>query len=465
WPTNYYRTEVPAWQRKIPTGAPSSDGWPGDWPDPLAPGGKVDLQAAQAQPIWLTVYAPDNAVPGLYSGQITVSGAGVQRVIPLQVTVRSFALPKRPSLQISYDMRGATGGTRNQWYRFMAEHRASPSYLPDPVVKLENGAVKMDFTDFDRAATYCFDELGMSTMYTPNYFYALGWAYSPKKFLGFEAFTPEWEKAFGSAYRQYIEHVRQKGWLDRIVFYLSDEPFGTRPEVVANLQKFSKFVQAIASGVPVYSSTWTYMPGLNGAVTRWGAGHFGDFPLERIEERKAAGDTFWFTTDGQQCLDTPYAGTERLLSWYCSKYGVKGFEFWGVDWYTYDPWQYGWHNFISQSDSEKEAPYFVRYPDGDGYLAYPGQDVGVDGPVSSIRLEAVRDGEEDYEYLTLLKQRIEAAHKAGKPTAAAEAVLARAQSLVTIPNPGGLRTSETVNDPAEILAVRDAVADQIEALK
>lgn len=43
---------------------------------------------------------------------------------------------------------------------------------------------------------------------------------------------------------------------------------------------------------------------------------------------------------------------------------------------------------------------------GDGLLIYPGtKHRGLNGPVSSIRLEIIRDGIEDYEYLTLLEKR------------------------------------------------------------
>ena len=38
---------------------------------------------------------------------------------------------------------------------------------------------------------------------------------------------------------------------------------------------------------------------------------------------------------------------------------------------------------------------------GDGSLFYPGKKVGVDGPVSSQRLEMIRDGLEDFDYLEL----------------------------------------------------------------
>ena len=43
---------------------------------------------------------------------------------------------------------------------------------------------------------------------------------------------------------------------------------------------------------------------------------------------------------------------------------------------------------------------------GDGSLLYPGKKVGIDGPVGSIRLEALRDGIEDFDYLTLADQKL-----------------------------------------------------------
>jgi hypothetical protein len=43
---------------------------------------------------------------------------------------------------------------------------------------------------------------------------------------------------------------------------------------------------------------------------------------------------------------------------------------------------------------------------GDGSLLYPGKKVGIDG---SVRLEALRDGLEDFDYLTLAEQKLGAA--------------------------------------------------------
>jgi hypothetical protein len=43
---------------------------------------------------------------------------------------------------------------------------------------------------------------------------------------------------------------------------------------------------------------------------------------------------------------------------------------------------------------------------GDGMLLYPGNKVGIDGPVGSLRLEVLRDGLEDFDYLALADQRL-----------------------------------------------------------
>ncbi|MGL6341691.1 MAG: DUF4091 domain-containing protein, partial [Waterburya sp.] len=41
---------------------------------------------------------------------------------------------------------------------------------------------------------------------------------------------------------------------------------------------------------------------------------------------------------------------------------------------------------------------------GEGMLIYPGEEVGVEGIVPSLRLKRIRDGIEDYEYIAILKR-------------------------------------------------------------
>ena len=80
---------------------------------------------------------------------------------------------------------------------------------------------------------------------------------------------------------------------------------------------------------------------------------------------------------------------------------------------------------------------------GDGCLTYPTPA----GPVSSIRLENIRDGLEDYDYLALLAD--------AQGYDAAKRYVGRLVTSMT----------DFSRDPAALAAVRDEVADQIEAVR
>ncbi len=474
YPSAYYTTDVPEWCRKVPRGAGSTDGWAGWWPDPLAPCTDVELGPDQTQPIWLTMHAPKQARPGNYQAQVTfVSGAQKSIKIPLTVRVLPFALPEQGRLRAIFDFRFGPGGGfgsgadskehRKQWLRFIAEHRLGIDAIdPPPKFSYKDGKVTMDATAFDEMARFCFDELGMNVAYTPQFFYLFGWAYPPKKFFGLEPFTPEWTSAFQQAYRLFTDHIRQNGWHDRFVYYISDEPHFQHEFVVEQMKKLCALIHEVDPDIPIYSSTWRHCAAWDRSLDLWGIGQYGCFPVADMETLQRAGKQMWFTCDGQMATDTPYLATERLLPYYCFKYGVGGFEFWGLAWWTYNPWQAGWHQFIRQSDEGKKY-YWIRYPDGDGYLAYPGAFAGVEGPVSTIRLEQVRQGLEDYEAMALLADLAAKTATAAK-AAAAQRALELAKDLVTIPNAGGLRSTEILPDPEQVLRIRKAVNAAITAL-
>lgn len=466
YPSAYYSTEVPDWCRKTPRGAGATDGWAGWWPDPLIPGGTFDLAPGRTQPLWFTVRALKDAAPGEYRAQILFEGSGMEP-LPLTIRVLPFSLPERTQLRAIFDLRFGPGGVfgsgarshdeQRRWLRFMAEHRlAIDAIQPAPQFSYRDGQVTMDATGFDETARFCFDELGMNACYTPQFFYLFGWAYPPKKLFGLEPLTPEWVAAFQQAYRLFTEHLREKGWHDKFVYYIADEPHFQNEFVINQMKKLCALIHEVDSTIPIYSSTWRHCPAWDDSLDLWGVGQYGCFPVTEMERLRKAGKHLWFTCDGQMATDTPFLATERLLPYYCFKYGAEGFEFWGLAWWTYDPWQTGWHRFIRQSDEGKRY-YWVRYPNGDGYLTYPGRSVGVEGPVSTIRLEQVREGLEDYEALQLLARRMEQAKQADRPSASAERALAQARDLVTIPNAGGLRSTEILPDPDRLPAIRKAV--------
>jgi len=494
--TNYYRSESPAWHRKSPDHLGRCDGWPGWWPDPLLPGDTFAVEANQTQPVWVTFRVPEDAPAGDYRGAVRLVAGGKRLAqVPLAVHVWDFALPDASHVKAIYDVRlrdrwwrDDMGGDRAAYVRkfwaFLAERRVSPHRIePDPVIQYKDGHVSADFTAYDEAAEYYFNVLGLPHTYTPSAFYGFGWGHPPKKAWGEAPYPgafpyddadrsrlrPEYKRAYQACLRAYWDHMKAKGWADRVVLYISDEPHDWRHEyVIRQMQALCAMIHEVDPKIPIYSSTWHHQPRWDGSLDVWGVGHQGRTPLETMRAVRSRGDRLWFTTDGEMCTDTPYAAVERLLPHYCFAHGAEAYEFWGADWLTYNPYAFGWHAYIRQSD-RPGSEYYVRYPNGDGYLAYPGSPVGRAGPVSTVRLEQAREGVEDYEYLYLLRERIRKAKAAGRAqgdaaVAEAEKVLEAAAALVPIPNAGGRYSTKILPDPDAVFRLKERLGRAIEAL-
>ncbi len=469
YPTNYYSSKQPIWERLLPSWGPSCDGWAGWWPDPLVPiRGPVKLQAGRTQPLWFTYHIPASAPPGDYRGRITLQLGAARREIPVRLHVWRFTHPQLKHVGAIYDLRQGhiPAGLQDRqslerWYRFLARYNISPGLVrPRADIKWDSQRREpiLNFEGFDWACRILIDELKVRYLYGPMQLYLMGWAWPPRRFFGLEPFSPEWIEAYQKSLRAFYDHLRQRGWADHFVYYISDEPDRRNPEVHRNLARACDLARQAVPGLKVYSSTWTHIKALDGHLNLWGIGPHGSFPLDEMEQRRRAGDHFWFTTDGHMCIDTPFCAIERLLPWLCYKYRVEAYEFWGVSWWTYNPWKYGWHSFIRQSH-EGKVYRWVRYPNGDGFLTYPGWLIGEEGPLPSIRLEAARDGIDDYEMFYALAKL--ARQRGDSKTLAA---LERALSLVSMPNRGGRFSTLLMPDPEAFAQARLAVGEQLNRL-
>ena len=115
-----------------------------------------------------------------------------------------------------------------------------------------------------------------------------------------------------------------------------------------------------------------------------------------IKQRQALGEQFWWYT----CVRTspvPSFYLEavtmniRLQSWQQYEHGVEGMLYWDVVHWEELP---DCDPFISLQ--------YGSFGNGEGILLYPGYKYGLKTPISSIRLENISQGQEDYEYLYLL---------------------------------------------------------------
>ena len=144
---------------------------------------------------------------------------------------------------------------------------------------------------------------------------------------------------------------------------------------------------------------------LYGAIDIW-CPLFSLFRPESAAKRQAAGETIWTYTALCQRDPTPWWHIDfpllnyRVPMWIGWRYRIRGLLYWGgmCHWRgVEDPWTDP--KTLDRRAGRKDPLY-----NGEGTIVYPGRAVGYDGIAPSLRLKALRDGIEDYEYLAILER-------------------------------------------------------------
>ncbi len=85
-------------------------------------------------------------------------------------------------------------------------------------------------------------------------------------------------------------------------------------------------------------------------------------------------------------------------------------------------------------------------------------------PYSSIRLEVIRDGIEDYEYLALLERLIDRTAQLPSARRPGQPVLDQAERLCHVPDSISRSMTEFTKRPSDVRARRRAIADMLDRL-
>ena len=293
--------------------------------------------------------------------------------------------------------------------------------------------------------------------------------------LGYKQDTPEHLALFRTWCNAARDHLAAKGLLDKAVCYPFDEPApkdyafvveqlrflksnfpGLRRMVPMNLGAANDFVGHIDYWCPILAS------------------HSRAFAAKR---REAGEEYTWYICCGPKA---PYianfidrAATDlRVWLWQTWQEGVDGILIWeSVYWHSPPAYPKSLQNPYEDSMSwvrgyGTQPGQRRRWNAGDGRFMYPPEaatgaqaEAILDGPVTSIRWEALRDGIEDYEYLALLKRLLAA--KSGK-LAAQE--IKRYEALLTVPPDISASLTSYTRGPAPIAARRHEIAKAIERL-
>ncbi len=449
----------------------------GLWPDALAPltdpfgMAAPSQQAVRNRGIWVDVVTPPDLPVGDYAGsvRVTENGQEIDR-LNLRLKVYNFALPAETHL-ITY--MGLTGlslaeahhvnpdSSRVQkllrnYHAFLYAHRMEPWFNEPlrPRIKLSRDGVALVFD----ARAY---DLYMRQWKTKRVILET----APRDLVR-DARRAKVSPETAQLVKSYLSHVyqyyRQNGWLDRLVFNSPiDEPDSA--EDFERTRQWAMLVHEAAPGVPMLATKtpvvqhpeWGTLSGFVNNFSIHGNDLNGSAVKDAIRvEQARGGEMTWYISCDQvypqpnYFIDAP-AMDPVMVPWITWRYGLQGILYWDLkDWEEVEsPWT---DPVTFRKGTECSGGGILN---GEGSLLYPGSQTrqytgqaNVDGPVSSIRFELLREGIEDYECLWLLKS-------LGDAGLADEA----AKSMVV-----NVRTFS--RKPEELSAWREKVAHRIEQL-
>lgn len=117
------------------------------------------------------------------------------------------------------------------------------------------------------------------------------------------------------------------------------------------------------------------------------------------------GDERWFY--GAVSPRNPYpnyhldniALSPRMIGWMQALYNVTGNLYWATNIYA----DYQDDKYVYPDDYYSDPAHYNN-ANGDGFLFYPGKKYGIEGPIPTIRIEQIRDGQEEFELLYAIKE-------------------------------------------------------------
>lgn len=442
-------------------------------PDPLIPVTKpFSLKGSEiCRPVWITVHVPKNTKAGYYTGNIKiVANNSETNIIPLELKVRDFELPDETHLKThTWDEIALMQKFYNvkelpvPWYLnfcdVLLKNHLNPSFAGIDYVDKKNLVDgKYDFSKVEKILSYTILK-GLSRF-----------SMVQMKKGDYQPGELEKEYQFIEAYANFL---KSKGWLNKALVELWDEPTILEWEAV---KKRAEKIRQISPDIKTqlfctegdaykfWDTAVSKKYGLLDLIDLW-------MPVRLIEapEIQKKGHEVWtyFATLPRGNAPNFYTDApsvnQRLIPWYCWLYGVDGFEHWSTT--------YFWRNVKEGKPITEKWPNAIwdsrTYHDfhGEGQLVYPGPD-GQFFP--SIRLETFRDGMDDYEYLYKLRELLQNFKKNRENDFYREAQrLLNTGETLLVKYPGDVQTTlentmRYPNEPERILEMRDKIAEAIE---
>ncbi len=412
-------------------------------PDVLYTTGAFDLPSASVASVWLQIETSADALPGIYTGTVTVTADGLETPETLTLTLEVIGL-ERPEDDIPFEIwqypyssnRYYSGKTTGEYFGHGVESlwntHLDPAYeaglrsqielyrkaggtsvtvtitedawnsqTPDPYPSMvkwtqnRDGSFSFDYTDFDY-----FVALNEECGITGNImaFSMADWAnrvtyYSERQGkVVSENLTPgsdRWKKVWTEFLTDFMAHTKEKGWFDRTYMAMDERPADV-VEAVLDLVESVKDEngKCFKTALAVFTFDTEY---LFDRVTNLSLA-FAMTPgrLDAITDHRGrlGLETTLYTCGAQNsALSNPPIESVYTM-WYIAQRGADGFLRWALDAFNADP--------LNNSDHRLFAA-------GDIYMIYPDlRDTGNPTAHSSVRFEKLAEGVRDIAKLNWL---------------------------------------------------------------
>jgi hypothetical protein len=398
----------------------------------------IDIFPGQPCSIWVDVYVPSDVKAGIYKGEIKVEAdENIASTIPITLKVWNFILPDVAThrthlghfslISKIWEIERESEEYEDIEMRFckeMARHRINPpiphSLLPEVN---DDGSLTINPEQHEKLVKYV-KETNLVDFEVPRTPFMTNTSNSTRPTPENQSDPVAIEKSI-RYYREMYKYLQDNGWEKRAYLYLIDEPNSVKDyNQVINLAKVAEegapgLQRLVVEQTYKHESSW---PDLDESIDIWCA-LFGFIDRETIQEKINNGDEVWsysalvqpapsYHPDYEEVKDKnpPYWHIDqpviayRIPTWINRQYDINGLLYWTTSgWYDeHGPWLVpGFVHYSQIAENRYEARYF----NGGGMLFYPGNEVGFDGPVTTIRLKNIREGLEDYEYFAILEEK------------------------------------------------------------
>lgn len=384
------------------------------------------ITAGENQGIWINVQIPEKTAAGFYTGTAELELDGKEYDIPVELTVYDATMPEEVHPQscflIWYDYMQKAEGSADQaiaqaYFDILVEKRCMPMY-PAPAI----------YSDYDTFVEWALENVVNNPKIST---YALPYSYVMNEY---DRRMVSQEKAMEILTKLAVKNValRQAGdtttnLFAKAYFYLGaiiDEPTGEaldrvkQCDLIISQCKFAVADQYLKDYPDLYDSlaglphivTTAYNEDLLGSDTTGGVQTWcpqfqhwhteqqrqNYYDRKNTPDRLMGEQTWWYGCNNPTApfptyhLDDDLIGS-RVLSWMQFDYDSDGNLYWCVNVQSEDMWE----NATEIGGAVCE-----------GQLLYPMKRFGLSKPCSTLRLESIREGVEDYEYFWMIEQAI-----------------------------------------------------------